>query len=295
VPKRLDTGDREKMKKETENKFSGVLLRMDILPYMPLLNAVQLQVSRKAWEFIPWKKLLSEGRVVEVRKQKQESAEKNFELLTVMARAAGVHEEESWESAPSGSHERVRDLLSTRAAAYAMTGACHWCSWTYYIDRFLQFYKKKSSSGHRGPSVEEAEEADREATQEVFDRCFQGSSLDDALYDVAITKDMLRGLLVQRAKPVLPPPPVLYFQPGKGAKGKGKKGKDGKVDLRPAGGKGPKRWGGDAEYGRESKRTKTGTCFAFQTGACTRSAKECKFIHVCDRCEKQHDPQEACP
>ncbi len=298
-PKKLDSGDREKQKKEFEKRFEGTVVNRDILPTLGLLNTVMLQVTRKAWETIPWRKILSEGRVLELRKQKEAGAngrEKDWDLLQIVAKAAGVQEEDSWEFEPSGAHEKVRDLLMTRAVAYVFLGACHWGSWTYYINAFMKYYKKKpSSTSLRGPNVQEAEDADQEAMQEVFDMCFNGTSLDDALYDVAITKDFFRnGCLRPQMK--LPSASALAAAAsleGRAPKGGGKgKGGDRRVDLRPT------PWGKRARSegrDRQHKKHKTGICIAFQTGACRRTAEECKYIHICQKCYCKHDPRKECP
>ena len=45
------------------------------------------------------------------------------------------------------------------------------------------------------PTGAEAEEADRAALAEVFNLCFDGTSLDDAVNHVVVERDLLRHLL----------------------------------------------------------------------------------------------------
>ena len=52
------------------------------------------------------------------------------------------------------------------------------------------------------PTVYEAEMADRAVLDEVFQLCFSGHSLDDALAHVVVDRDMLRHVLVERPKVV---------------------------------------------------------------------------------------------
>jgi len=71
-----------------------------------------------------------------------------------------------------------------------MVGACHLGSWNLYVPKFMDFYTTDPGDHFRFPTVQEAEQADRQAVREVFSRCYAGSTLDDALNTVAIERDM---------------------------------------------------------------------------------------------------------
>ena len=57
--KSLTVVDRDKMRRELEQKFTGALVSLSTLPCMSLLNAVHTQKQNSTWEWIGWKKLLS--------------------------------------------------------------------------------------------------------------------------------------------------------------------------------------------------------------------------------------------
>ena len=107
-----------------------------------------------------------------------------------------------------------------------MVDACHLHSWTVYVKKFMPFYAKKPAENFRPPSVLEAEAAGRAVLEEVFQLCFFGHTLSDALSHVIVDRDMLRHVLVERPKiskvdkPDKPPSPSglppLLRRPGNG-------------------------------------------------------------------------------
>ena len=174
--------------------------------------------------------------------------------LSVWAAAVGLQTEE-WDLELGASAMRVQQLLETRAFAHAMVGAGHLHSWVVYTKKFLQFYCKKSSEFFRPPNVLEAEASDRAAMEEVFQLCFAGHSLDDALHNVAVDRDLLRHLLVE--KPRVPKLNVAKWErePLKRKKG-----------AKP-----------EADSGAGM-----GECFLWRQGKCKRAV--CKFNHACGLC-----------
>lgn len=250
---KLSTADRDKLRRTLESKYSSAVVTADTLPAMSYLQAVHQQVAGKQWEWLPWKRILSEEQSLAVRgRSKQGTA--GLDGLSVWAAAVGLQTEE-WDLELGASAMRVQQLLETRAFAHAMVGAGHLHSWVVYTKKLLQFYCKKSSEYFRPPNVLEAEASDRAAMEEVFQLCFAGHSLDDALHNVAVDRDLLRHLLVE--KPRVPKLSVAKWErePLKRKKG-----------AKP-----------EADSGAGM-----GECFLWRQGKCKRAV--CKFNHACGLC-----------
>ena len=182
---------------QVEKKCSGTLVTLASLPSMTLLNQVKAQADSKSWDWIPWKKLLSEKMAAAMRgRRKPEPAEAFMEAL---ACGAGFYEEQ-YDLELSSAPYQVLALLQVRSHAYAMLEACHLGSWALYNSRFMEYYTRDCGDHFRFLTVSEAEEADQLALREVFGLCYAGSSLDDALSTVAVDRDMLRHLLMPRPK-----------------------------------------------------------------------------------------------
>ena len=64
----------------------------------------------------------------------------------------------------------------------------------------MHFYARKPAEHFRPLSVLEAEAADRVVLEEVFQLCFSGHTLSDALSHVIVDRDMLRHVLVEKPK-----------------------------------------------------------------------------------------------
>eukprot|EP00439_Symbiodinium_sp_Y106_P083180 s572_g23.t1 len=93
------------------------------------------------------------------------------------------------------------EALELREAhAFAMVDACHLHSWTVYVMKFMHFYARKPAEHFHPPAVLEAEVVDRVVLEEVFQLCFSGHTLRDALSHVIVDRDMLRHVLVERPK-----------------------------------------------------------------------------------------------
>ena len=167
------------------------------LPSMGCLQAIHTQSLGKRWEWVPWKRILSEDASVEIRAKKSQSSQDD--LLKVIASSLEVLREER-EDEVVGSAYRIQHILEARSNACAMCNACPLGSWQAYVKRFLCYYTKKPADSMRPPSGQEAEEADRAALTEIFELCFAGSSLDDAIHSVAVERDHLRHLLMAMPK-----------------------------------------------------------------------------------------------
>ena len=133
---KLMPSDREKMKCQLENDYSSVFVTAETMPALCYLNTIQQQKADKLWEWLPWRRILSEDRVPE------------------------------WDLEIAGA--ALRHLLETRSHAFAMVGACHLHSWVVYVKKFLSLYARKPSDMFRAPTVPEAEMADRAVLDEVF-------------------------------------------------------------------------------------------------------------------------------
>ncbi|CAJ1458009.1 unnamed protein product, partial [Effrenium voratum] len=254
----LTVADRDSLRKALEKKCSGTLVTLASLPSVPLLNRVKAQHDSKAWDWIPWKKLLSEQAATAVKGRRK--AEPRDAFMEALACGAGFFEEQldrELSSAPFN----VQALLQVRAHTYAMVGACHLGSWALYNTRFMEYYARDCGEHYRFLTAVEAEEADQLALREVFGLCYAGSSLDDALSTVAVDRDMLRHLLMPR--------PKLPKLSGDKEPRKCKRRKPDDED--------------DAN----------GECFMWRKGKCTR--KDCKFGHRCALCSSPDHHAAECP
>ena len=137
------------------------------------------------------------------------------------------------------SHNLLSQLLSLKAVALSLVKACQFIR--------LCFPRFEAGSGLRGPSMEEAQQADKRAWEVIADLCnLHQWTLDNALYEVTEVRSELSALLAPRpALPKLPPAPHLnnpFRARGRGGKGRGGKegGKDGKGRSNPGKGQGQK-------------------------------------------------------
>ena len=142
--KTLTVVDRDEMRRDLEKKYTGVLVTLASLPSMSLLHTVKAQTDGKAWDWIPWKRLLSEKAAIAVKE---------------------------WHRELFGAPYAVQAILQVRANAYVMLGAAHLTSWAMYNARFLEYYTKDPAEHFRYMSVAEAEESDQQALREIFGLC----------------------------------------------------------------------------------------------------------------------------
>ena len=194
---KVSASDRDAWRRQIEKDYPSAVVTPETLPSLGFLQLVRQQCVGKQWEWLPWKRVLSEEQALEVRGRKNASG--HGELLDLFAAAAGIQHEE-WDMDLGASALRVQNLLDTRAHAYVMCGSGHLHSWSVYTKRFLHFYTKKPAEHFRPPSIQEAEAADRAIMNEVFQLAFAGNKLDDALHHVVVERDMPRLLLIERPK-----------------------------------------------------------------------------------------------
>jgi hypothetical protein len=155
-----------------EAKYTGCVVDLESLPSMPFLNIVKTQHDNKAWDWLPWKKVLSE-KVASALKDKKPA-------LGPLEVLCGANVEEQLDRELSNQPFPILQTLTVRGHAYAMVGSGHLGSWTLYNNRFMKFYTQVPGPHLRFCSAQEAEEADQAAMREVFNLCYAGSSIDDA-------------------------------------------------------------------------------------------------------------------
>ena len=115
---KLTPSDREKMKRQLEKDYSSVFVTAETMPALCYLNTIQQQQADKLWEWLPWRRILSEEQLLEVKSRRSRSG----------ADAAP----DEWDLEITGAALRVQHLLEMRSHAFAMVGACHlhtvgWC------------------------------------------------------------------------------------------------------------------------------------------------------------------------
>ena len=253
--KGLTVADRDQLRRALEAKYTGCVVDLESLPSMPFLNIVKTQHDNKAWDWLPWKKVLSE-KVASALKDKKPA-------LGPLEVLCGANVEEQLDRELSNQPFPILQLLTVRGHAYAMVGSGHLGSWTLYNNRFMKFYTQVPGPHLRFCSAQEAEEADQAAMREVFNLCYAGSSIDDALHSIAVDRDMLRSLLMPRPKleKLFSREPLARKRPTAPATG-------------------------------PSKRLRNGECFKWRLGEC--KLKNCRFAHACAACGATDHHAEIC-
>jgi hypothetical protein len=217
VGRRLTVEVRRELESEFRRRFPGELLLPCDSPSDQLLQLILTQQHRRGFEVIAWKRMTSLEVSQELKENRAgDSKERSF--LAILAASQGLENEETDDV--SGSPYKVSQLLTARALAFALVRACHLASWRIYNSRLLQAYTKKvrgNELGLRGPNVWEAEEADRHALREVFRLHGEGWALDEALYELAVTREIFTTLLGPKLRPFKPLPPLGGKNQGQGA------------------------------------------------------------------------------
>ena len=186
------------------------------------------------------------------------------------------------------SHNLLSQLLSLKAVALSLVKACHLGSVKIYNRKFIRlcFPRFEAGSGLRGPSMEEAQQADKRAWEVISDLCnLHQWTLDNAIYEVTEVRSELSSLLAPRpAMPKLPPAP--HFNTPLRARGRGGKGRGGRDSKgKAASGKGHGNKSSTVPGGKwlstifEGGQKKT-ICMRFQTEEGCHDCS-CKYLHVC--------------
>ena len=189
----------------------------------------------------------------------------------------------------------LRQMFETHSFAMVMAEVAHLSSWKMYYLKFLSLmtHRYDPDTGLRGPTILEAQAADKALTNVAIDLVTERSwSWDDALYEITHIRADITSLLQPRPKlPKATSAPRSEVSSGKGnfqsarpgpySKGQGKQGK--------AKGKSKVQWLTETTVKGERKQL----CMRFQTGKCTLG-DACKFHHGCaypmgdGACNKAH-------
>ena len=218
-----------KLREEFESSYPTELLNQDSFPSSRLLAlASRIQTSKEV-RWIPWKFRLSSRAQDDhllLRPEKTPRLSELSDLLLDEAPTREIH------SGPV-SRNLLSQLLSLKAVALSLVKACHLESIKIYNRKFVRlcFPRFEAGSGLRGPSMEEAQQADKRAWEVISDFCnLHQWPLDNAIYEVTEVRSELSALLAPRPAMPKPPPQPHLNTPfrARGRGGKGRSGKDGK-------------------------------------------------------------------
>ena len=165
---------------------------------MSLSQSIQTQARPKAWEWLPWLKVLSERAALDARGRKlRASREETLDKLL-----GGSMEEEL-----SRSPYKLQALLTVHGHAYAMCGAGHLGSWSLCVSISFHGVLRGDLARALPPSqlLPAWRRQRRRTASGNFSLCFSGATTDDAISSVVVDRDTLRHLLAPRPKvPKLP-------------------------------------------------------------------------------------------
>ena len=244
-PAKLTAEAVSKLREDFESSYPTELLDQDSFPSSRLLALASRVQTSKEVRWIPWKFRLSSRAQDDHLLLRPKKTPRLSELSDLPLDEAPTRE---FHSGPV-SHNLLSQLLSLKAVALSLVKACHLGSIKIYNRKFIRlcFPRFEAGSGLRGPSMEEAQQADKRAWEVIADLCnLHQWTLDNALYEVTEVRSELSALLAPRpALPKLPPAPHLnspFRARGRGGKGRGGKegGKDGKGRSNPGKGQGQK-------------------------------------------------------
>ena len=156
---KLTAAGREQMRRKLEKDYSSCVVTRETLPALCFLQSIHQQAADKFFEWLPWRRILSEEQLLEVKARRSRST------------SDGPAPDE-WDMELAGAALRVQQTLETRAHAFAMVSACHLHSWVVYTKKFMALYARKPSEMFRAPTVQEAE------ARLSLKRCFSCASLD---------------------------------------------------------------------------------------------------------------------
>ena len=268
--KQQPTMDRCTLEKSFEARYPSEGLNDRTRPSDKLLSLVYSMVQTGEYRWIPWRQLLTMEQADEVSgKRTSKSAEQ--QLLALMAEAHGLKLEEADEV--SSSPWRVHQLLTVRAFAFAIAGGCHLGPLKDFNLRFLEKYSGPPKTGYARTTAAEAEKFDQEVWRDVFQLVRESWSLQDAIVEIAITRDGVRKAFV--STPLLPKTSLGKTSDGKGVKAKRAGEWQDDPSRKKAKGDGGK---GDWKKGKGGGKGGKGVCFDFRAGKCHRG-EECRFRH----------------
>ncbi|CAE7472172.1 Ubr3, partial [Symbiodinium pilosum] len=107
---KLSPSDRERMRRQLEKDYSSVHVTAELC----YLNTIQQQKADQLWEWLPWRRILSEEQLLEVKARR--------------SRTGSDSQPDEWDLDIAGAALRVQHLLETRAHAFAMIGVALSCA-----------------------------------------------------------------------------------------------------------------------------------------------------------------------
>ena len=271
----------------------------------PTLGLVQILWSQKktCWNWVAWKKTLSKALAANLARQGQKSdrndkhASQHDRYLSILAEAQGVQEEQTHEM--SGGAHTVFNVVSTRCRGMAILDVVTAGPMRSYVDSFMKYYTKEypEKSGLRPPNVEEAEEGDQMAWEELIRLVDSGLTWEEAVQEVIVVREFFAVHMAGRMR-------LPKSEPWKGkgrarqpweVQSKGVQEDWPKRDGRRGGGDGKRSLDkGKGDGKGKNKRPKSSLCFDFQQGKCERSAADCRFIHRCQNCHLDDHGAKTC-
>jgi hypothetical protein len=68
---RLHCGEREQLREQFLDDYPGAVLSDQVLPSVAYLHVIKQQCAQKAWEWIPWRRIVSEEHALQKRTNAQ--------------------------------------------------------------------------------------------------------------------------------------------------------------------------------------------------------------------------------
>ena len=294
-PPKLDSQTIQDMKAKFLSNYPSELLNQETTPSTRLLSLVHHQLSKKQWQWIPWKYRLSQAKVEDLQTQR---ASKMPKLESLTLGALMIDDVPSLEIRNEGMGlHAVRTLMDIHNIALAMCGAAHLAALKEYTQKFMSLLTQRVDPelGLRNANIIESQSADRQCWYIMAELMNERQwSMNDSLHELTHIRHDLSTLLQLRPRP--PKMSSTWSSSTssslvKGPKGKGKasgKGKSANVS------KGKNAWITELKLPDGSRKQ---LCINFQTGRCHRA--DCKFAHQCayptadgTACGKPHSAQQ---
>ena len=295
-PAKLSPERTSELRKRFEDDYPTELLDSESFPSARLLALTNKMLTDKEVRWLPWKFRLSSKSQEDsllVRPRKQARFSELSELLLDEAPAREIHE-------GPASFGLISQLLTLAANSIALCRGAHLGSLKLYNKKFLRlcFTKYEASSNLRGPTVMEAQAADKRCWELIAELVnLHNWKLDDALHELSEVRSDMSSLLAPRAfipKRFLEPTDPWRGQ--RGTKGNPKGGSRGQAGREGKGEKGDRtERGGKGGKGKESKNsTQPGKwlstlfmegkrhtlCMRYQNGQC-KDPSTCRYVHRC--------------
>ena len=86
---RMHGGDREELRKQFAADYPGAGLNERVLPSLQYLHTIKQQCAQKAWEWLPWRKVLSEEQAMKLKEKRSASKLEMVDLLGTCIRYLG--------------------------------------------------------------------------------------------------------------------------------------------------------------------------------------------------------------